>query len=602
LTVDRAVEDRVVDVELFVVVRHGAHRVESPARSHRRLREQLIPGFHLSVTSHFQRELARTNPPVGSRRWIFVAYDQLSDRIGPLARTAPTEAAIVVVEAPWKAALRPYHRQKLALVLANSRHFALEQARRGVHVRHVVSKGTYADALGPIAEEVGGLVSMQPAERELRVDLARLVGRGLLEYEAHDGWLTNARDFEAACGLEAPFRMDAFYRHVRRSTGILMESGKPVGGRFSFDGENRERWDGEPAAPDPPRFEPDSITLEVGELVTTRFARHPGRLDLATLPATADDARTLWSWAKVACLEHFGPHEDAMSTRSRGIFHTRVSPLVNLHRLLPRDLVHDASSAEIPLSSREGFVRQVLGWREFVHHVHRATDGFRRHVAAEVPRADVPGDAGFERWSGTAWRTSGTPVGDFAAPNVLDARTPLPAAFWGDPSGLNCLDTVVRDVWEEGWSHHITRLMVLANIATLLDVDPRELTDWFWVAYVDAYDWVVEPNVLGMGTFAVGDLMTTKPYIAGSAYISRMSDYCAGCRFDPAKDCPLKSLYWAFLDRHERALEGNPRMLMPMRSLARRSATTRDADRSVFEHWRRVLLERRGTSAGQPPV
>lgn len=556
----------------------------------------------MSLTSTFQRELARTNPPAGNRRWIFVAYDQLSDRIGPLARSAPDEAAIVLVEAPWKAALRPYHRQKLAFVLANLRHFALEQARRGVHVRHVVSRGAYADALRPIAEEVGGLVAMLPAERELRVDLAPLVERGLLEYDAHDGWLTNARDFEAACGRDAPFRMDAFYRHVRRSTGILMERGKPMGGRFSFDSENRERWDGEPAAPDPPRFEPDAITREVGELVATKYARHPGRLDLTTLPATLDDARTLRSWAKDACLEHFGPYEDAMSTRSRGLFHTRVSPLVNLHRILPRDLVDDALRAEIPLSSREGFVRQVLGWREFVHHVHRATDGFREHVAVDVPRAHAPGDGGFERWSGTAWHTSGVMVGDYAAPNVLDATTPLPAAFWGAKSGLNCLDTVVRDVWEEGWSHHITRLMVLANIATLLDVDPRQLTDWFWVAYVDAYDWVVEPNVLGMGTFAVGDVMTTKPYVAGSAYIARMSDYCDGCRFTPEKDCPLKSLYWAFLDRHASQLAGNQRMLLPLRSLAKRSPTARAEDRRVYQHWRRALLERDGSSADQPPV
>lgn len=215
----------------------------------------------------FQRELKRTNPPSGHRRWIFVAYDQLSDRIGPLARLEPNEAAIVVVEAPWKASLRPYHRRKLALVLANMRHFALEQARRGVHVRHVVSTGTYADALGEIAKEVGGLLAMEPAERELRVDLAQLVECGLIEYEAHGGWLTSAQEFEAACGVEAPFRMDAFYRHVRRSSGILMERGKPVGGRFSFDGLNRECWDGEPAAPNPPRFEPDAITREVGELV-----------------------------------------------------------------------------------------------------------------------------------------------------------------------------------------------------------------------------------------------------------------------------------------------------------------------------------------------
>lgn len=287
-----------------------------------------------------------------------------------------------------------------------------------------------------------------------------------------------------------------------------------------------------------------------------------------------------------------------MSTHSRGLFHTRISPLVNLHHILPKDLVDGALATEIPLASREGFVRQVLGWREFVHHVHRATDGFREHIGIDVPRASEPSDAGIARWSGTAWSTSGAPVGDFAAPNVLGATAPLPAAFWGTKNGLNCLDTVVRDVWEEGWSHHITRLMVLANIATLLDVNPREIMDWFWVAYVDAYDWVVEPNVLGMGTFAVGDVMTTKPYIAGSTYIDRLSDYCAGCQFTLDKDCPLKSLYWAFLDRHAQALEGNQRMLLPLRSLARRTPSARAQDRNVFEHWHRALLESGGSRAG----
>lgn len=565
----------------------------------------------------FRRELARRNPPAGKRRWVYAAYDQLSDRIGPLAQTPPGEIGLVLVESPWKAGLRPYHKEKLAYVLANQRHFALEQAERGVHVRHVVSRGTYADALAGIARELGGLEVLEPAERELRVDLAPLVAEGLVRVLPHDGWLTSAADFHAACGDQPPFRMDAFYRHVRRASGILMERGKPVGGRFSFDGENRERWDGDPSAPEPPRFEPDAITREVGALIESRYARHPGRLDLETLPASAADARRLWDWARRECLAHFGPYEDAMSTRSRGLFHTRVSPLVNLHRILPRDLIEGALAADIPLASREGFVRQVLGWREFVHHVHRATDGFRANVGFEVPRADRPGDAGWARWSGESWRTRAPsaqeparaskkphaalapstpttprtppPVGDVARPNFLDARTPLPAAFWGAESGLNCLDTVVRDVWRDGWSHHITRLMVLANIATLLDVDPRELTDWFWVAYVDAYDWVVEPNVLGMGTFAVGDVMTTKPYIAGSAYVDRMSDYCATCRFTPGKDCPLTSLYWAFLARHEGQLAGNQRMLMPLRSLAKRPAEKLAQDAAVFEAWKTRL-------------
>lgn len=525
-------------------------------------------------------------------------YDQLSAEIGPLSRAPVGDVGIVLVEAPWKASLRPYHRQKLALVLANVRHFALEQAERGVPVRHVVSRGTYAAALEPLARELGPLDCMEPAERELRIDLAPLVQAGLVRFVPHEGWLTTRADFEAACGERPPFRMDAFYRHVRRARGVLMERGKPLGGRFSFDGENRESWDGAPLAPTPPRFEPDAVTREVGELVTTRFAHHPGELDLTSLPATASDARALWTWAKESCLASFGPFEDAMTTRSSGLFHTRVSAVLNLHRLLPRDVVADVVALDVPLASKEGFVRQVLGWREFVRHVHVATDGFRV-LDFDVPRAREPGDGGFARWKGEPWPRASEVRGDVALPSFLGAERSLPPAFWGASSGLACLDHVVAGVWREGWSHHITRLMVLANVATLLDVAPREITDWFWAAYVDAFDWVVEPNVLAMGTFGAGDVMTTKPYVAGSAYVDRMSDHCGACAFTPGKDCPLTPLYWAFLARHAARLAGNQRMALPLRSLAKRSIEARRADANVFEHVREVL-DRGGVLAPVP--
>ncbi len=554
--------------------------------------------------SAFRQALAERQPSAGGhRRWLYVAYDQLSHEIGPLAEAAPEEVGIVLVESPWKGRRRPYHKQKLALVLANQRQFALEQAARGVAVRYVVHDGPYREALAPLAAELGPLAMMEPAERELRADLAPLVDDGRLEVVAHGGWLTTAEQFRDAAGAEPPWRMDAFYRAVRRATGLLMEDGKPAGGKYSFDAENRRRWPGEPPAPEPPRFTPDAVTREVGQLVTQRFARHPGKLDLEALPATAGDAARLWRWARAECLESFGPYEDAMSRRSSGLFHTRISPLLNLHRLLPRRVVDEAARAEAPLASREGFVRQVLGWREFVRHVHRETDGFRRLPGGRPAVRERPGDGGWERWSGEPWPAAGggsDALDGGASPSHLGARAALPPAFWGEPSGLACLDTVVADVWREGWSHHITRLMVLANIATLLDVRPRELTDWFWAAYVDAYDWVVEPNVLGMGTFAAGELMTTKPYVSGAAYIHRMSDYCAGCRFDPRRDCPLRRLYWAFLDRHRERLAGNPRLNGPLASLGRRPADERRRDRALFAAVRRRLRQGGELAPGDP--
>ena len=551
----------------------------------------------MSGRSAFVAELeARASDPA-NRRWLFVPYDQLSDQIGPLAREDPRTLGIVVVETSWKGARRPVHRQKLALVLANQRHFALEQAARGVAVRHVVGRTRYADVLAPVARELGPLRCQQPAERELRTDLAPLVDAGALEIVTHEGWLTSRADFDAAFAGGKRWRMDRFYRQVRQRSGVLMEDGQPVGGRYSFDTENRKPWRGEPPAPDPPRFTPDAVTDEVGSLVEQHLAEHPGRLDLASLPATARDAETLWRWALDACLPHFGPFEDAMSSASSTLFHTRVSPLLNNHRLLPARLVADVARLDVPLPSREGFVRQVLGWREFLHHVHVATDGFRvLPDGSRPPVAGAPGDGGWSRWTGRSWPASpapGDPDGG-AQPNHLRATLPLPPAFWGPPSGLACLDRVVADVWAEGWSHHITRLMVLSNLATLLGVDPRELTDWFWAAYVDAYDWVVEPNVLGMGTFALGDLFTTKPYVSGAAYIDKMSDYCGDCAFLPKRDCPVTSLYWNFLAEHRQALEGNPRLAMPLRSESKRAAARRTRDAQVARRVRTAL------SAGRP--
>ncbi len=534
----------------------------------------------------FRRELdARESDPDG-RRWIFVPYDQLTDALGPLSREDPSNLGIVVVENRWKAKRRPYHRQKLALVLSNLRHFALEQSERGVAVRHVVGDAPYSRLLEPVAKELGPLRMMRPAERELRADLSPLVEKRRLEVLEHEGWLTRREHFDSAFEGGKRWRMDVFYRHVRRETGILMRGDEPVGGKLSFDAENRKPWRGEPPAPKPPRYPVDAIKQEVIDLVEDDFGAHPGRIDPGALAATAKDAARSWRWARKHCLEHFGPYEDAMSRHSRTLFHTQISALMNLHRLLPARVVEDVAALDLPIASQEGFIRQVLGWREFVHHVHDATDGFRALPdGVEPERATAPGDAGFERWSGSVWRAGRSPnrIDGGACPSALDATEALPPAFWGEPSGLACLDSTTSDVWETGYGHHITRLMVLANLATLLGISPRQVTDWFWVAYTDAYDWVVEPNVLGMGTFALGDLFTTKPYVSGAAYIDRMSDFCGACSFSPKRDCPITSLYWDFLDRNEPALRDNPRVAMPLRSLARRGDARRAHDRQVRE-------------------
>ena len=243
-----------------------------------------------------------------------------------------------------------------------------------------------------------------------------------------------------------------------------------------------------------------------------------------------------------------------MSSKSRYLFHSKLAISVNLHRLSPQQIVELVLSNDAPINSVEGFFRQMI-WREYVKHIHDVTDGFR---TLEV----------FDK--------------QLEQPNFLQQNNPLPQAFWGAKSGFNCLDQVVESVLDEGWTHHIPRLMVLSNFASLLDINPRELTTWFHEAFIDAYDWVVEPNVLGMGTYSLGSAMMTKPYVSGTPYINKMSDFCKNCKFNPKKDCKVSNLYWAFLERHKESFEGNIRLAMPLRNLAKRSDEKKQQDIKAF--------------------
>jgi deoxyribodipyrimidine photolyase-related protein len=356
----------------------------------------------------------------------------------------------------------------------------------------------------------------------------------------------------------------------------MMEEGKPVGGKYSFDAENRFPWKGEPPAPTPPVYGADAIDREVEALVGTLYGEHPGAVDLTAQPTTAEQIETSLRFA-MDCLPNFGTYEDAMSEKSRGLFHSRLATLVNLHRLMPHRLVEAALKSDAPINSVEGFVRQMV-WREYVHHIHEVTDGFR---TLEVERTSSMRGAG---WEGFVAKDAEL------HPNHLLQTNTLPEAFWGQKSGLRCLDASVESVMEDGWTHHIPRLMVLSNIANLLDVNPRELTDWFHAAFIDAYDWVVEPNVLGMGTFALGTAMMTKPYVAGSAYINRMSDHCKTCQFHHKKTCPMTRLYWAYLNRHSESFTGNHRMAIALKNVARRAEEEKAVDNATFAHVRDVLL------------
>ena len=572
---------------MILTLTHFAPAEEHSASSNLRyFLSTAAPAFaaYPEVVSSFAEQIEAARPSHGDirgRTWMYVPYDRLTDQTGPLADLAPEHAGMVMMEALAKARRRPYHKKKLALILASQRHFALEQAARGVKVVYEFTPGIFADGLAAAHARYNfpRLLHMRAAEREMRNDLDEARARGIpLEEVPDTTWLSTNADFDRVYGPHAPgkrYLMDRFYRAMRKQTGVLMDAaGEPEGGRFSFDEENRKPYRGLPAVPARPTYPPDSITREVLELVEREFPRHFGTLDDFDLPISHADVEDAWAFALLELLPIFGPFEDAMQSHEPAMFHSRLSALINISRLLPARAVADvtqaAAAGKIPLASAEGFIRQVLGWREFMRHVHRVTDGYRSIAAAREPGAPAP--------------KSDSP----ARPSALGAALPLPAAYWGTPSGMRCLDTVVAQVVREGWSHHITRLMVLSNLATLCGYSPRELTDWFWIAYIDAYDWVVEPNVLGMSTFADGGVTATKPYVSGAAYINRMSDYCGACKYDPKKStgpgsCPFTALYWTFLERNAETLGGNPRLAMPYTTLRRKTPADRLALRQRAE-------------------
>ena len=524
----------------------------------------------------FLNDIARFAPTAAeatTRQWIYVPYDRLHDGVGPLAETAPSDAVIVMVESRAMETRRPYHKKKLTLVLSAMRHFALEQGERGCRIVYGASPTSFSDGLLALQAKWkwSELVVNRPAERELRIELDSAVAAGLrLKIVADTAWLSTADDFSGVFGEPKPhiepgkrqYLMDRFYRAMRQKSGLLMEGGKPVGGKYSYDAENRKPYRNEVPVPPRPRFEPDAITLEVIALVEQRHPDHFGRIEGFDMPVTRAQAESAWQFALTRLLPWFGPWEDAMSTANPDLFHSMTSPSINLTLLRAQDVVEQVAEAyergNVPLESAEGFIRQLIGWREFIRHIHEATDGYRTLAQ--------PGDN---------WEAG-------AAPSFLDAQRTLPAVYWGTPSGMRCMDTVVAGVVENGWSHHITRLMVLSNLATLCGFSPRELTDWFWFAYVDAYEWVVEPNVLGMATFGDGGLTATKPYVSGAAYINRMSDFCGKCSLDPRKtlgegSCPFTALYWSFLERNEAKLAPLNRMAMPLQTMRKKPATERIA-------------------------
>lgn len=520
------------------------------------------------MTFFAQISAFRPTPRRPPTRWVFLPYDQLRPD-HPLLEGDPRETGLIFIESSAKPARRPYHKQKLVLLLSAMRHHALSLAQRGHPVLYRFSDRWYDAALTDIQVRfgIGSIEAMEPAEHELRESLRRVPG---LRVQPDALFVTDRDFYRKVFPRAGQRRLETFYRAARRKTGLLMDGDAPTQGRWNYDEDNRRAWTGEPPVPPRPSLQRDAITREVMELVRTRHPEAFGEIEPFDWPVSAEDANRLSDHFFDVLLPHFGPFEDAMHAGEHALFHSLLSASINLGMLDPLALCRRAERAyregRAPLQSVEGFIRQVLGWREFVRHV------FDEHASA------------------------------YEACNALQAELPLPDWYWGRASGMNCLDTAVRQVVQRGHSHHITRLMVLSNLATLLGVDPHALNRWFWFAYVDAYDWVVTPNVLGMGTYADGGLFASKPYVASGKYIQRMGrTLCAGCRFDPRRTagphaCPLNHLYWDFLDRHRALFARNPRMSNALSTLARLAPETMDDHREQAGRWRAAALQARYTS------
>ena len=493
---------------------------------------------------------------------IWVLGDQLDAHQAALAANRPGAGVrVLLIESRSVLAPQPCHRQKLVLVWSAMRHFAAELAAAGWAVDQ--RRGDrFSSALAAWVAEHGirELHLMEPADRPFRAGIERAVAAIAAQQEPRQlrlvwhrstAFLWSREEFASWAGRYRQLRLELFYREGRRRFGVLMEGKEPLGGEWNYDRENRRSPPKGLQGPEPLRFEADGITREVIAAVEAIDAERRAA-GLAPLPG--DGSPFHWGVTRqqaLAVLEHFittrldgfGPYQDAMVSGQPTLWHALLSPYLNLGLLHPREVIARLESAGLergtPLASLEGVIRQLLGWREYTH--------------------------GLYHWFGA----------DYEQLNHFGASAPLPA--WLEElggSGMACMDTVLGEVRANGYAHHIQRLMVLANWGLLTGLDPTAFTAWFRRMFIDGFEWVMQTNVRGMGVFADGGRMASKPYAASGQYIQRMSTYCKGCRYNPKlrtgpQACPFTTHYWAFLMRHEQELRANPRMALVMRQLER---------------------------------
>jgi deoxyribodipyrimidine photolyase-related protein len=493
-------------------------------------------------------------------RTVWILADQLSLTNAALLSARKGVDSLLFVESRQTFGKLPYHRHRLMLMISAMRHFAAERRAEGwkVDYHHLAETPDMITALRKhcsvsAPEEI---LITQPNNHDERLALRSLSGKlncplGIIPTAQ---FLCSEEDFSEMAEGKKRLLMENFYREMRRRTGLLMESdGKPTGGEWNYDVENRATlrdWKkaGSPL-PDPlPWPKQDAITRDVALDLERHFPEAPGRAEDFALPVTRKESLEWLGHFIEKRLPDFGTWQDLMIQGEPDMFHSIISPMLNIGLLDPLECAQAAESAyrkgDVPLHAVEGFIRQIIGWREFVN--------------------------------GVYWLK----MPSYAKQNLLRAERPLPSFFYDGKTDMNCLRETLGEVLRRGFNHHIQRLMILGNFLLLAGVNPQEALRWFNEMYVDAHDWVMAANLLGMAMHADGGFMATKPYAAGGAYIHKMSNYCEGCVHSPdikigPGACPFNLLYWNFFNLHQERFAANPRTAMPVRAWRKRSESER---------------------------
>ena len=480
-----------------------------------------------------------------------VLGDQLSQSLSSLADFNAQTDVVLMVEVIEEVTYVKHHKRKVAFLFSAMRHFAEALRANGAVVDYVrlddpENRGSFSGEVARAAarHEPDRLVVTEPGEyRVLQAmrDWQNELGIPV-EIRGDDRFLCPPEIFADWAEGRKQLRMDFFYREMRRRHDVLMEAGDPVGGKWNYDADNREPPDLSLVVPKPLNFPADEITSEVLALVGARCADHFGDLSDFGFAVTRDQALEVLDHFITERLPLFGTYQDAMIEDEPWMYHSHIGFYLNAGLILPIEAIRAAEAAwatgHAPLNAVEGFIRQILGWREFVR--------------------------------GIYWLK----MPDYASMNFLEAERALPSFYWTGDTGMNCMKQSIDQTRRYAYAHHIQRLMVLGNFALLAGLDPRLVNEWYLVVYADAYEWVELPNVSGMVLFADGGYLASKPYAAGGAYISRMSNYCANCSYKVTRKtgegaCPFNYLYWDFLIRNRERLGGNARLGMMYKSLDR---------------------------------